>query len=503
MTIVYNFTLPTETPPTPDGYAVIVWLHSGDFNAGNTTEINPFHLVFKQKLIVVAVAHRMGILGFFTSMDGEAPGNFGLMDQSAALFWIKKNIALFGGNAAQITLMGHGAGAVAASLHLTSGDWSHEMFQRAIIMSGASPSAWAVQEARSYAQAVDQVANAFGCNRRPTAALMVCLRRLEAATLIEGSPLVAWGPIIDEGLSNTTIPFVASDPRTLLERRSPAGLRAVPTLLGFTNMEDALDVSMGELMEAGVPADMYESLVADIILNELQQLEADNETCGGSGGGAGGNQQAVLDALNFVYRPYPPVSDPLVLRQKYVEFSTERNFAAPAILLATQLARSGADTYVYRFDIKASTAPAQEGLPAWSGVPHRYDLIFVWGLPFWVPLGNGTAQWDNADKRVSEIIMTMWANFAKTGNPTQMGVYIKWDKFDVQQQGVLIIDRSFNMSDAHTLNYQAMQFWNDYYPRVVGYASQCCNVTESGATTVRVRWLTMALLMAVSLVLSA
>lgn len=490
-----------ETPPG-DGYAVIVWLHSGDFNAGNTSELNPFHLVFKQKLIVVSVAHRMGILGFFTSMDGEAPGNFGLMDQSAALFWIKKNIALFDGDPQQVTLMGHGAGAVAASLHLTSGDWSHDMFQRAIIMSGSSPSAWAVHEPHSYAQAVDQVANAFGCNRRPTAALMICLRRVEAHTLIEGSPLVAWGPIIDEGLSNTTIPFVGSDPRTLLERKPPTGLRAVPTLLGFTNMEDSLDVSMGDLMEEGVSSDAYDSLVADIILNELQQLEANNETCGG-------NMQAVLDALNFVYKPYPPVSDPHVLRQKYVDFSTERNFAAPAILLATHLSRSGTDTYMYRFDIRAQTTGATEGLPVWSGVPHRFDLIFVWGLPFWVPLENGTAQWDNADKRVSEIIMTMWANFAKFGDPTRMGVYIKWEKFDERNQGVLIIDRSFNMSDSQTLNYQAMQFWNDYYPKVIGYASQCCNVTESGAMRQGggggwlERWLTLVLVMGTTVLFSA
>lgn len=472
---------------------------------GNTSELNPFQLVFKQKLIVVSVAHRMGILGFFTSMDGSAQGNFGLMDQSAALFWIQKNIAQFDGNPGQVTLMGHGAGAVSASLHLTAGDWSQGLFHRAIIMSGSSPAAWAVQEPRSYARVIDEVASKFGCTRRPTALLLVCLRRLPAATLIEGSPLVAWGPIVDEGLSNTTIPFVGSDPRILFEQRPPGGLLKVPALIGFTNMEDSLDVSMGEMMEEGISSDMYESLVGDIILNELQQLEANNETCGG-----GSNTQAVLDALNFVYKPYPPVTDPHVLRQKYIEFSTERNYAAPAILLATHLSRL-ADTYVYRFDIKAQTGGATEGLPQWAGVPHRYDLIFVWGLPFWVPLENGTAQWDNADKRVSEIIMTMWANFAKYGDPTKMGVYIKWEKFDPAEQGVLIIDRAFNMSHSHTLNYQAIQFWNDYYPRVVGYASQCCNATDSAAPSMMLRhgttaaqsWLTLVLLVGASVLFSA
>lgn len=455
-------------PPPTEGYAVIVWLHSGDFLSGNSSELNPFHLVFKQKVIVITISYRLGILGFFTSMDGEAPGNFGLMDQAAALLWINNNIKLFGGSDQMVTLMGHGAGAVSASLHLTSGEWSSELFDRAIIMSGTSLTGTIVREARSYANALDQTAAAFGCYRRPTSAFLDCLRRVDTLYLL-GGPFFEWGPVIDDGLSNTTIPFIPSDPRILVER---SDLRKLPVMIGFTNMEDSLDVSMGELMEEGITSDMYDTLVGDIILNELSQLET-NETCGG-------NNQAILDALNFVYKPYPPVTDPHILRQKFIEFSTERNFASPSILLATHLSRN-APTYAYRFDIKPKTVAASDGLPIWAGVPHRYDLVFVWGLPYWVQLENQT-QWESADKRVADIIMTLWTNFAKFAEPTKLGVYIKWDAFTPQDQGVLIIDRSFNMSDSNSLNYQAMQFWNDYYPKVVGFASQCCNVTDAATT---------------------
>lgn len=477
----------TESPPA-DGYAVIVWLHSGDFSQGNTTELNPFHLVFKQKVIVVSVSYRLGIFGFFTSMDGEAPGNFGLMDQSAALLWINRHIKLFGGNEKMVTLMGHGAGAVSVTLHLTSGEWSSELFDRAIVMSGSSLTAINVRDPRSYAGSLDQLAVAFGCYRKPTALLLSCLRRVEAQYLAEQGPIVDWGPVIDEGLSNITTPFVPNDPRVLVERNE---LQKVPVLLGFTNMEDTLDVTMSELMEDGVTSEMYDTLVGDIIMNELNLLET-NQSCGG-------NNQAVLDALNFVYKPYPPVSDPLVLRQKFIEFSTERNFAAPTVLLASHMSKL-AETYVYRFDIKPKTAGANEGLPPWAGVPHRYDLVFVWGLPYWVQLENQT-QWDSADKRVSDIIMTLWANFAKFAEPTKMGVYIKWDPFTPQNQGVLIIDRSFNMSDSSTINYQAMQFWNDYYPKVVDFASQCCNFTDNAGHTQRRQSYRVEILLSVFVVL--
>lgn len=75
-------------PAPSDGYSVAVWFHPGEFISGSANDIDPFQLVFKQKIIVVTVAYRLGIFGFFTTVDGEAPGNFGLMDQAAALRWV-------------------------------------------------------------------------------------------------------------------------------------------------------------------------------------------------------------------------------------------------------------------------------------------------------------------------------------------------------------------------------------------------------------------------------
>lgn len=362
--------------------------------------------------------------------------------------------------------MGHGSGAISASLHLTSGDWSVDLFHKAIIMSGTSLSAMSVRDPRSYSGALDQLAVPFGCFRRPTIDLITCLRRPDPEDLLANSPVIDWGPVVDEGLSNITTPFIPGNPRTLFERNK---VHKVPIMIGFTDMEDSLDVSMGQVMDEGIASDMYESFIGDTVLNEISALES-NESCGS-------NNQLVLDAVNFVYKPYPPVTDPMELRKRFIEFNTERNFAAPSVQLATYNSRMS-ETYVYKFEIKPKTTAANEGLPPWAGVPHRYDLIFVWGLPYWVQLENQT-QWDQADKRLSDIIMTLWSNFAKFTDPTKLGVYIKWDPFTPVQQGVLIIDRSFNMSDSTSLNYNAVQFWNDYYPKVLSIM-QCCNATDAG-----------------------
>lgn len=455
--------------PPQEGFAVMVWLHSGDFNRGNASEISPFQLVFKHRIMVVTVAYRLGLLGFFTTGDGESPGNYGLMDQSAALVWIKTNIKLFQGNPQAITLMGHGSGAVSASLHLTSGEWSRDLFQRAIIMSGTSVSSTSVREPSTYKTSLDLMASNFGCNRMPTSDLVACLRRVPVEYLYERGPDLFWGPVIDEGLSNYTAAFIQDDPRLLIAR--PGVLSKVALMIGYTDTEDSLDISMGDVLEDGISREMYETLTGDVVLNELWQgTDGNNDsTCG--------NNQVILDALNFVYRPYPPVSEPSILRKKFIEFSTDRSFAAPVFSMALEMSRN-AEVFVYRFDMKPKTAMATERLPAWSGVPQSFDQVFIWGLPYFVQLENQT-QWETIDKRLSDIIMTMWTNFIKFGNPTEYGVYIHWANFSETQQGVLIIDRAFNMSDATTLNYQAIQFWNSYYPKVVDFAIHCCNASSA------------------------
>lgn len=461
-------------PPPPDGYAVIVWLHSGDFSHGSPFELNPFQLVFKQKVIVVTVAYRLNIFGFLTTMDGESPGNFGLMDQSAALLWINKNIKLFNGNDSSITLMGHGAGAVSTALHLTSGDWSDGMFTRAVLMSPVGFMDTAIKDAAAYAPSLDRTATAFGCDRRPTSMLMVCMRRLNPQILIDTGPEQDWGPVVDNGLSNTTLSYVPDFPRNMIEKGL---IRKVPVMIGYTDTEDGLDISGDP--KTGITHEVYENIIGDEILADLAQMETNDTGCDG-------NTQMALEAVHFLYKPFPPITDPMLLKRRLVDFSTERYFVAPIMTFANLVSKY-VEVYVYRFDMKPRTSGAVKGIPSWMGVPHKFDLIYIWGLPYWVRLPDNQV-WESTDKRIADIIMTMWANFAKYANPTETGIYIKWDNFTQENPGVLIIDRNFNMSDLHTLNYRGVQFWTDYYPKVLHFAATCCNGTflEGGQVENRV-----------------
>lgn len=207
-------------------------------------------------------------------------------------------------------------------------------------------------------------------------------------------------------------------------------------------------------------------MINDVVASDFSKYENNETMCAG-------NNQIVVEAVNFLYRPYPPTEDKITLRNLYLTFLNDRKYYAPSILMAAQMSRL-TDTYVYRFDLKPRT---MIDIPDDVGVPHGFEQIFLWGLPYWT--SNADVHWDNADKRVSDIIMTLWANFCKFTNPTQVGVYIKWDKFTQETPGILIIDKSFNMSDFKSLNYRAVQFWNDYYPTVLNFAAGCCNMSDS------------------------
>lgn len=398
------------------------------------------------------------------------------MDQAAALDWISKNIAHFNGNPKSITLMGGpGSGAVSALLHLTSGDWSSDKFQKLIVMSGTPLDYTFVRDPKYFKQAVKAVGLAFGCDQI-TSFLLQCLKVLEGDYIMMNLPMFDWTPVIDLNLSNSSTPFIPENPKEMFEKQG--FMSKIPIMIGFTDMEQVLDVTMSEMLENGLSHEMYVSLTTDSIVKDIEELGMNNETtCGDN---VGLNNQPIIEAMTFAYMPYF-TSDLAEIRKKFINFYTEKVFIAPSFSVAKALSKNS-DVFMYRFDTKPKTQTIIDMLPTWSGVPHRLDQIFVWGMPYWVSLSNQT-QWSSEDKRLSDIIMTMWANFAKYSNPTERGVYIRWNKFTEESPGVLIIDRSFNMSDPMTLNYQGVQFWNDYANKVIEFSMQCCNATSFGTRT--------------------
>lgn len=412
---------------------------------------------------MVTVAYRLNILGFFTTTDGEAPGNYGMFDQIASLDWIQKRIHHFGGSPSNVVIFGHSSGAISVGLHLTS-PLSRGKFSKAIAMSGDAISS--VGSPQTELPVIDVIAEKFGCYRHPTSLLMECLRRVDVNILVrESSDIETWGPIVDYETSNTTEPFLSAHPRDALDS---GNLNSVPLMVGYTNNEQALaymeSVSKGN-PDGKLSYNNFETLITDEFVSLVQSPEG-NSTCELK-------PEMVAKAVLFFYEPHPPSKDQGVLRDRYLDLQTEKNFAAGLTLLAGKVSKEK-PAYVYRFDYRPKTPLVIKDVPEWAGVPHMFELPFVWGLP---ATGSSAVQWTNPDKRMADVMMTILASFAKTGNPGQQ----KWEPYTEEEPGICIIDKNnIAMNDPNAIDYKALAFWNEYYPTVLEEAiNNCCNMTSS------------------------
>jgi para-nitrobenzyl esterase len=353
------------------GLPVLVWLHGGGFAAGAGSDYDPRQLAVEGGLVVVTVNYRLGALGFL-GLPGLADGGaFGLLDQQEALRWVRRNIAAFGGDPANVTLAGESAGADSVCAHLTS-PTAAGLFARAVLQSSGCTAAnvlgtvvpWAgpaLDTWKPLAMAEDGgrlLAAAVGCpdpGPDPDATLS-CLRDRPAADLI--APTVAyWSP----ATGTPTVPMRPSD-------AIAAGYAApVPVLAGTTREEGV-----------GFVADSFRS-------DPIEPAEF----AGMVGWVAGGRTAEVAGAYPLAGR------DPLVA---WSEVVTDRGFACPN-LAAYRAFGSRAPTFAYEF-----AEPAGAALHAGE-------------LPYLFTLTGGQPDLDDEQAALAERMRGSWASFARTGDP--------------------------------------------------------------------------------------
>ena len=202
-----NIWRPAAIPAQP--FPVMFWIHGGAMVHGSST-IYPGDALTAQAVVVVSLNYRMGRLGFFAdpALAAEAPndvrGNYGYMDQLAALQWVQRNIAAFGGDPKQVTIFGESAGGGSVLAHLVS-PMSRGLFQRAIVQSPGTPSGRAKvvpsSDLASAEKSAADWARSVGVTGEGAAAVEQ-LRALSTEKLLEGTS----GPQTLAALSAGTTP---------------------------------------------------------------------------------------------------------------------------------------------------------------------------------------------------------------------------------------------------------------------------------------------------------
>ncbi|GHC86359.1 carboxylesterase/lipase family protein [Streptomyces flavofungini] len=177
---------------------VMVWLHGGGLTAGAGEDIVPDRFARTTGTVVVTVNYRLGAMGFLASraLDGEASdgvsGNYGLLDQQAALRWVRANIGRFGGDPRRVTVAGESAGGRSVCTHLAS-PTGRGLFRGAVIESGAYDDC-AGRERRQAAGDGTAFAKKAGCPDPATA--LACLRRKPAKDILAAQAEFDWGPVV-------------------------------------------------------------------------------------------------------------------------------------------------------------------------------------------------------------------------------------------------------------------------------------------------------------------
>ncbi|CAO2610067.1 Acylcarnitine hydrolase [Lemmus lemmus] len=160
---------------------VMVWIHGGALVIGMASMNDGSTLAAIEDVVVVTIQYRLGVLGFFSTGDEHARGNWGYLDQVAALRWVQKNIAHFGGNPDVVTIFGVSAGGTSVSSLVVS-PMSKGLFHRAIMQSGVSLLPDLISD--THERVYTTVAKLSGCETMDSEALVHCLRGKSEAEIL-------------------------------------------------------------------------------------------------------------------------------------------------------------------------------------------------------------------------------------------------------------------------------------------------------------------------------
>src|SRR5581483_5381287 len=400
---------------------VLVWIHGGGFTQDGARNYDGTKLA-ADGIVVVTINYRLGALGFLAhpalaSRPRGPAGNYGLMDQQAALGWVQHNIVQFGGDPHNVTIAGQSAGGVSVLAHLVS-PGSRGLFQRAIVQSGAfALTQLSLADAEAFGRSF---ASKAGCPDQRAQ----CLRGLPVSALLEHYPGAAIPGYVDGEVLREPI-------RTAL-----AGGRfaRVPILNGVNHNEEFLFVAgLGLAVSNGtfvpVPAlsvESYQGVIATVL-------------------GVPAERAAAI-AAQYPLDAYPaPV----------VAFSTlvsDANFACPA-LQVDRWTSTRVPTFAYQFD--DDSAPQRYAPP--GALPpiatHSSELQYLFDLPN----TPAPATLNAGQKALAISLRTAWANLAASGRPSSAAV--GWPSYNAGSQVLSLAQPKPHLDNGNAAKHHCA-FWS-------------------------------------------
>jgi len=366
------------TPKDAAHAPVIVWIHGGALLTGAGSEAMYDGAALARKgVVLVSINYRLGVLGWFEhpalsaeSAEGVS-GDYGLLDQIAALAWVKRNIAAFGGDPGNVTIAGQSAGGLSV-MYLLAAPGARGLFQRAIAESAYMVSMPELKQAKHGSPSGEALGAAVAA--KLGAPSIGDLRKMDGQALVMAAARAGFAPL---GVADGHVL-----PRQLVDTFDRGEQARVPLMAGYTSGEIRSLRALAPQPPASAAA--YEAVI----------------------------RKQYGDLAGDFLRLYPPTN----LEEAILATTRDALYGWTSERLAIKQTAAGQAAYLYRFDHGYPAADAK-GLHAF----HAAELPYVFGTlgklpPNW-PKPPATA----AEARLSEAMMDYWTSFARTGVPQAAG----------------------------------------------------------------------------------
>jgi para-nitrobenzyl esterase len=409
--------------PAEHALPVMVWLHGGSNRVGSGAQstYNGASLTARG-VVLVTINYRLGALGFFShpeltaKLPHHSSGNYGLLDQLAALRWVQNNIARFGGDPQNVTLFGESAGAIDSAMLMTS-PLADGLFRRVISESGpAFNPAQTLSQAEALGKAVGDLA--------PGDAHASALERLRALPAADVEKLFAQAKA-HTGADTSTFTMdgwvLPQSPRNAFLK---GAIQKIDLLIGLNGRE----------------------LSAFRLAAAAAGTASGNQKSGGSSGSLKQFSEAARPFFGIWTKPAIAlyVANILVRRDAGLDqAANDLVGVCPVGAMAELTSAAGQQVFVYRFD--RSIPGKGEGE---LGAFHSLEVPYVFGA-----LQDPAWQWlpfTADDAALSNLIQTYWTNFAKSGNPNAQGLpnWPAWSDgkmefLEIRKNGRITAQRNF------------------------------------------------------------
>ncbi|CAG9857130.1 unnamed protein product [Phyllotreta striolata] len=394
----------TPKPPSINNSLPVVYaMHGGGFVVGSGVfDVMGPHYWMEHDVIVVTINYRLGVLGFLSTEDTVIPGNYGLKDQQLGLRWVQENIRYFGGDPRRVTIFGESAGSASVAYQLL-GKNSEGLFRGGIALSGSALSPWSYQRnARKYAYQVASFLNSSFDDSSTSEEI----RELLLRSTPEQIRAASWKlPKIADEMMEGYIFSVVIEPEhdgafldePMYVKIERGGASRVPLIIGMCSEESIWGAH--DLVAFKAQLKTYDDNVTLFVNDNMHLTEESTRIEAGK-------------AIRSVYTA-GLIQDDIA---HGVKFFSDNNFAR-GIIQHAKLQSRFSEVYFYQFSYYGKLPGWRPNVPGEFGtgrVNHIDDSYYVWVKNNESNLND----YPESDVITSRRYLTLFANFAKTMNPT-------------------------------------------------------------------------------------